>query len=435
MPNHLLIVLPLVAALGANAAAQGPVDAAAPSRCATPSQYQGGGLLDNPDCDFFQTNPSATYAPTAVWRIPVVVHVIQTSSGTGFLSDALVQSQIQVLNEDFRALSGTPGAAGVDSRIEFFLATTDPNGQPTNGIRRYTNSTWFADAGNYWNSIAWNPQRYLNIYTNNAGGGGTLGYVPALPQAGGLAGTPADRVVILYSAFGRGALGGPPYNQGRTCTHEVGHYLGLFHTFDNGCGSASACYTSGDRICDTNPEANPRYGCPTSATSCGSLDPVRNFMDYTDDTCMTGFTAEQVRRMRCTLVHYRPLLAQPAGPIASATSRTGPGNLNSAFFASPPRLGQNASMNVLTFGTGFGAALVVGFTGAATQPFAGFTVLVDTASAQVLQMPLVVNSTLCTWSYALPSTPALAGLGIKTQALLLGQTFALSNAMDLVVGN
>jgi hypothetical protein len=415
--------------------AQGPADSVAPSRCATPTGWFGGAMLDNPDCDFNQTNPSATYAPTTIWRIPVVVHVIASASGTGNLTDTMVQSQIQVLNEDFRALAGTSGAGGVDSKIEFFLATTDPNGQPTNGIRRYSNNTWFADAGSYWNSIAWNPQRYLNIYTNNAGGGGTLGYVPSLPQAGGIAGTAADRVVILYSAFGKPAVGGAPYNLGRTCTHEVGHYLGLFHTFDNGCGSASACYTSGDRICDTNPESQPRFGCPTTATSCGSPDPVRNYMDYTDDSCMTGFTAEQVRRMRCTLVSYRSQLAQPAGPVASATSRYGTGNLNTIFNATAPRLGQNATMSCVTFNSGYSAAMVVGFSGAATQPFQGYTLLVDTNSALVLQMPLLLNSIACVWNYTVPNVQALAGLSIKSQALLLGQSFALSNAMDLVVGN
>ncbi|MCA8966199.1 MAG: zinc metalloprotease [Planctomycetes bacterium] len=418
--------------------AQGTQDAAPvgqPARCGTPNTFQGGSFLDNPDCDFYQTNPSQTYAPTSVQRIPVVVHVIQNSSGTGNLGNALVQSQITVLNEDFRAMSGTAGANGVDSQIEFFLATTDPNGQPTTGIVHYTNNTWFTDAGGYYNSIAWNPQRYLNIYTNNAGGGGVLGYVPAIPQSGNIAGTAADRVVILYSAFGRPGLGGSPYNLGRTCTHEVGHYLGLFHTFDSGCGSSSACYTSGDRICDTNPESQPRYGCPTTATSCGSLDPVRNYMDYTNDSCMTGFSAEQVRRMRCTLVSYRPNLAQPAGPIASATSRSGAGNLNSAFFATAPRLGMQASMNVVTFNTPYSLAMVLGYTGAASQPFNGYTVLIDTLSAPVLQMPLMASATVVSWTYAVPNDPALGGLQIKSQGLMLGQTFALTNAMDLVLGN
>jgi hypothetical protein len=401
-------------------------------RCGTSTAFAGGSPMDHPDCDFGQTNPSAAYAPTNVLRIPVVVHVIQSTSGQGNLTDTLVQSQIAVLNEDFRAMAGTPGAAGVDSCIEFFLATTDPAGAPTNGIRRYTNNTWFNDAGSYWNTIAWNPARYLNIYTNQASG--ALGYVPNLPQGGGVLGTVADRVVILHSAFGRPATGGAPYNRGRTATHEVGHYLGLFHTFDFGCGNAS-CYSSGDRICDTAAEANPRFGCPVGAVSCGSPDPVRNFMDYTDDTCMTGFTAEQVRRMRCTLQYYRSQLAQPAGPLASANSRPGAGNLNTALSHTAPRLGTNANATVITFNTGLSLAAVYGFLGAAAVPFGSDTILIDTGSPQVLELPLQFNTVACQWQWAVPNTQALAGLPIKAQALLLGSTFRLTNAMDLVVGN
>jgi hypothetical protein len=344
-----------------------------------------------------------------------------------------VQSQIQVLNEDFRALAGTAGAGGVDTRIEFFLATTDPNGNPTTGIMRYTNNSWFNDMGSYWNTIAWNTQRYLNIYTNNPAGGSTLGYVPDLPQGGTVLNSAADRVVILHSAFGRPATGGPPYNLGRSCTHEVGHYLGLFHTFEGGCGTA-ACYGSGDRICDTNPEASPRFGCPTSASSCGSPDPYHNYMDYADDGCMTGFTQEQARRMRCTLQYYRPLLAQPGGPLASSTIRTGAGNYNTVYNFTAPRLGQTSTASVTLFSTPFTLAAVYGFTGAAAVPFQGYTILIDTGSVFVLELPFH-GGLVATWSIVVPNIGSLAGLPIKSQSLMLGTTFGLSNAVDLVVGN
>lgn len=297
-----------------------PADARVPGtnlfRCATP-EPRGLPTAHSPaDCSYTATNPTAAYAPNDVISIPVVVHVIQSNSGAGNLSDLRVQSQIDVLNEDFRAAAGTPGGGGVDTKIEFQLATVDPAGNPTTGIQRYTNNTWFADAGSYWNQIAWPTGRYLNIYTNNVGNGSVLGYVPALPQQpGGVLGSNADRVVILHTAFGRpGSFA--PFNQGRTCTHEVGHYLGLFHTFSGGCQGGS-CYTAGDLICDTEAESNPRFGCPTGATSCGSPDPIRNYMDYTDDACMNQFTQEQARRMRCTLQYYRPSLGQS---LAVATS-------------------------------------------------------------------------------------------------------------------
>lgn len=402
-------------------------------RCGTPALAPTGAGIDNPDCDFNQTNPSGTYAPTTLLRIPVVVHVIQNTSGTGNLSDPLVQSQIAVLNEDFRALLGTPGSGGTDSQIEFYLATVDPNGAATNGIVHYTNNSWFADTGSYWATTAWNTTRYLNIYTNQASG--SLGYVPDLPQGGSVLGTTADRVVIEYGSFGRPGLSGAPYDRGRTATHEVGHYLGLFHTFDSGCGSASACYTTGDRICDTASEANARFGCPGSATSCSTADPIHNYMDYTDDTCMTGFSPEQVRRMRCTLVSYRPLLAQNAGPVASAVSRFGNGNHNTSLTATAPRLGANAQTTVLTFNTGSQVAAVFGFLGSATVPFHGYTILVDTNTQQIINLPLQVNALACSWSWAVPNDASLAGLPISTQGLLLGSSFELTNAMDLVVGN
>jgi len=268
------------------------------------------------DCSIAQTVIKPEYNPVDIYEISVVVHIIMNAGGTGAISDALVQSQIDVLNEAFQALPGTPGEPGVDCRIRFKLATVDPDGNPTTGITRDTNTTWFNDGGSYWNSLAWDTHRYLNIYTNSAGGGGVLGYVPCLPAQGGCAGSISDRVVILWSAFGRPGQGGGQYDEGDTATHEVGHYLGMFHTFEGGCGTATppGCYTTGDRICDTNSEANPRFSC--TGSSCGSPDPILNYMDYTPDACMNQFTAEQCNRMRCTMINYRPDIYEVVGTTA-----------------------------------------------------------------------------------------------------------------------
>ncbi|MEM8712093.1 MAG: M43 family zinc metalloprotease [Planctomycetota bacterium] len=289
-------------------------------RCATPSDdaSTAGFFLPPSDCSASSTNPDVAYSPANLDEvvIQVVVHVIRTNSGGGNVPNARVLSQIEILNEDFGALAGTPGAQGTDTKIRFELATEDPQGQPTNGIMRYDNSTWYNDGGSYWNSIAWDPDVYMNIYTMGApaGSSGILGYVPFLPASSpGSVGSNGDRVVVLNSAFGRNAPAAP-YNQGRTATHEVGHYLGLYHTFQNGCGGSN-CYGSGDRICDTNAESQPEYNCPGSSSSCGSQDPVRNYMNYSPDTCMSNFTEEQARRMRCTLEYYRPVLATPATPV------------------------------------------------------------------------------------------------------------------------
>ena len=280
-------------------------------RCGTPDPRLLPGVpgIDSPgDCTLSRTIPDAQYDPSAgVYRIPVVVHIIQRTDGRGSMPDSRVLSQIEVLNEDFRALDGSLGAPGTDTAIEFFLATEDPDGNPTTGITRSTNNTWYDDRGSYWDVLAWDTNRYMNIYTNSARG--FLGYVPNLPQ-GGIVGRPEDRVVVNHDAFGRGA---PlrPFDLGRTATHEVGHYLGLYHTFDGGCGTSS-CNTTGDVICDTNGQSSPTFGCPTSSRSCGQPAPFDNYMDYSDDRCMNKFTAEQALRMRCTLENYRGQLYQTA---------------------------------------------------------------------------------------------------------------------------
>ena len=302
--------------------------------CATPDRDMAKLLFGegNPsDCSSGSNNPDPSYNTATAYEIPVVVHIIMNTSGTGALTDQQVQSQIDILNEDFQALAGTNGANGNNVRVRFKLATTDPAGNATTGITRTTNDSWFNDSGTYYNTLAWNPNNYLNIYTNNASG--ALGYVPFFPQSG-QAGTNADRVVILYSSFGRNA---PlvPYDQGRTATHEVGHYLGLYHTFQGGCASATmpTCYTTGDLICDTNSEQSPRFGCPAGATSCSSLDPITNYMDYTDDLCMEEFTPEQALRIRCTLLNYRPNLASALNEVFSDGFESG--NVSAWTLASP----------------------------------------------------------------------------------------------------
>ena len=264
------------------------------------------------DCSLSFTNPAEEYTPDAIYEVTVMIHRLESVSGTGVFPDSLVRTQIDVLNEDFRAIPGTPGEPGTDARIQFKLATTDPDGNPHPGFTRTVNEFWFNDLpdplnGNYWDALAWDPHRYLNIYTMSpvAPGGVVLGYVPYFPQEG--AGNIDDGVRCLWSSFGR-TSGNPPYHLGRTVTHEVGHYFGLYHVFQDGCGDPTVpgCYSTGDIVCDTEPDAESHGGCPANSASCGLPDPVRNYLEYTDDACMTNFTPEQARRMRCSTVHYRP---------------------------------------------------------------------------------------------------------------------------------
>ena len=267
-----------------------------------PGGVAGGG--SSSDCSCNQTNPSAIYDAQGdiTYQIPVVFHVIRNSAGTqGNISEACIQNQVLTLNEDFNAISGSPGAPGTNCQIEFVLASVDPSGSATNGITYSDNSTWFNDGGGYYNSLAWDTSRYMNVYTNTASG--ALGYVPAL-GCSNIDGQAQDRIVILYSAIGNCATSSP-YNLGRTLTHEVGHYFGLEHTFAGGCSSSSNCNNNGDLICDTLPQQSPTSSC-SSSSSCGqSHNNQRNYMDYSIDSCMNQFTYEQHLRMRCNLEHYR----------------------------------------------------------------------------------------------------------------------------------
>ena len=295
-------------------------------RCGVPPAFDTGIFAAGVgDCSSSFNNPAGEYDPSgnALYRIPVVVHIIQTKSGGAAISDAQVDSQIDILNEDFQAISGSLGANGYDAKIEFFLATTDPSGNPTSGVTRSKNNKWYNDQNSYWNSLAWDTTRYLNIYTNSASG--NLGYA-FVPNGGGVVGNIADRVVILWSSFGLNGPIGPPYNKGRTVTHEVGHYLGLYHTFDGGCASTSGCNSNGDLICDTNPEASPMTSGSCSRTTCSSSDPTDNYMDYSDDLCMQRFTVEQVRRMRCTLENWRVDLPDDGGTTPTLPGKAGSPN-------------------------------------------------------------------------------------------------------------
>jgi hypothetical protein len=269
-------------------------------------------LMPTSDCSSSNTNPAAQYDPAtgADYLIPVVFHVLRRTNGTNDVSDARIAQQMDVLNEDFGAFGA--GLPGTNTRIQFTLA----------GVTRSNNDTWYNDGGSYYNTLAWDTDEYLNIYTNNAGG--NLGYA-FIPSGGGVVGNNFDRVVVLHSTVGRPAPYGSPYHLGRSATHEVGPYLGLYHTFQGGCTSPSGCFNNGDLICDTNPEASPNFS-PCTRTTCGSPDPTRNYMDYSDDVCMNNFTPNQAFRMRCTLENFRVDLADTSLPLPGPA--TGPNPLD-----------------------------------------------------------------------------------------------------------
>ncbi|MEZ6020848.1 MAG: M43 family zinc metalloprotease, partial [Planctomycetota bacterium] len=269
------------------------------------------------DCAYASNYAGLEYDPEYLIEIPVVWHVLTTASGFGDVTDQEITDQMAILNADYRPAFGAPGR---DTGIQFRLATTDPAGNPTTGITRTANTTWFNDGGAYAANLAWDTTRYLNIYTMNPmGGGGVIGYVVDLPQSG-IVGIPDDGVRMLHSAIASTDL-----NQ--VLAHEIGHYLGLYHTFGTtGACTNNSCQTQGDLICDTNPHQGPSGFCANTQGSCAGLPtPINNFMNYQEEPCIFDFTPNQIQRMRCTLENYRSLLftALPIGtPYCTATANS-----------------------------------------------------------------------------------------------------------------
>ena len=217
--------------------------------------------------------------------INVHFHVIRSSTGAGEVPDSQIQSQINVLNAAYATMGW-----------QFQLASID----------RTNNSTWYTlGPGTSAESQAKNALRQgtaddLNIYTANPGGG-LLGWA-TFPSSYN-SDPQDDGVVILFSSLPGGSAA--PYNLGDTATHEVGHWMGLYHTFQGGCARNTS---RGDKVADTPAERSAAFGCPVGRNSCRFLpgnDPITNFMDYTDDSCMNTFTLGQDTRMDSQFTAYR----------------------------------------------------------------------------------------------------------------------------------
>jgi hypothetical protein len=233
---------------------------------------------------YLKANP-VNHAVSGSVELDVYFHVITNTSGQGALSSQQINAQVNVLTDAFAEHGWTFRLRGVDTTVNNSWFTAGPGSTAEKQMKA---------------ALRVGGASTLNVYTTNPGGG-YLGWA-TFPSS--YSSRPSeDGVVLLYSSLPGGSA--VPYNEGDTGTHEVGHWLGLYHTFQGGCNGF------GDDVADTPAEKSPAYGCPIGRDSCTKgknaegLDPVQNFMDYTDDACMDHFTSGQGSRMSAQFAAYR----------------------------------------------------------------------------------------------------------------------------------
>jgi hypothetical protein len=264
----------------------------------------------------------------ADYTLPVVVHVVH-GNGAENIPDAQVLQGIQDLNDAFANVGYYDPTTGVDTRLRFCLAIRDPDGNAASGIDRVqsplTDLTLETDDIPMKNLSRWDPLSYINIWLvreicSISYGCSVAGYA-YLPASHG---QPEDGIVMEAKFFGssQGASG--------VQVHEMGHYLGLYHTFQGGCTNYN-CLTDGDRVCDTPPDASTTpVPCNATPNSCSTdansgfasdqLDLFQDYMDYGDFDCWSVFTQGQTDRMHWHIENVRFSLLESQGCLDPCTS-------------------------------------------------------------------------------------------------------------------
>ncbi|WP_109508215.1 zinc metalloprotease [Nocardioides speluncae] len=225
---------------------------------------------------------------TAGASIPVVFHVVTGRKGVGNVSDATIAEQIDVLNAGFAGVEN-PGVAA-NTGFTFHLQQT----------KRWNNSRWFSrtDTPNVESEMKSQTRvgdaGTLNVWSVDIGGLGFATFPSWYSSDPEL-----DGVVIDYTSVPGGSA--TNFDKGKTLTHEVGHWMGLWHTFQGGCT------TTNDEVADTPAQSSSTSGCPAGRDSCNlpGLDPIHNYMDYSYDDCYNQFTPGQSTRMNNAWAAYR----------------------------------------------------------------------------------------------------------------------------------
>jgi len=334
---------------------------------------------------------------SGVITIPVVFHIVHDGDNIGSnenISESYINEQLEQLNDDFRRTNAdrdSTWSQAADTEIEFCLASIDPSGNPASGILRHnipggpwTRTKFEKDVKP---QTIWNRNEYLNIWSAELAGD-LLGYAQF---PGGDETT--DGVVCLYGSLGSLDLsqsGTAPYNKGRTLTHEVGHWLGLYHIWGdvNGCGGS-------DEVSDTPDQESSTSGCPSGVELdvCTGSAPgymYQNYMDYSYDECMNLFTVGQKTRMKAAISEYR------SGLNSAKCSNGGPLAANFSPTSGPIEVCPGGQIQFLDLSTGDVQSRSWTFTGAGVSPLTSSlkNPIVEVTSSGDLSAYLLVNDNI-----------------------------------------